>query len=154
MRGDDEDFAFVDDDAGPAGGRTEEIPGGAAGLLELDQGAEGDRSGGVEIGDGQCGQGGAGGGEFGGQARLTFGEVGRFLAVGVVFAFGAALLVGGLVAGERGGALLIQAGFVELRDDELSHGFLVHTWWCFSSGGTRSDAGRREKKAKPDCEHY
>ena len=126
LRGEDEDLAVVDPEFESAGPRPEKIPGTASAGGEFDERAQGDHLAGPELRQGEGGVEREAGFDFTGELGLALGEVGGLLAVGVVFARGAALLADGLVAGGLGGADLKGEFGAELGEDGLTDGGFVH----------------------------
>lgn len=105
----------VERDFEAAGARAEQVVGGAGAGAEDDDMADGGVGGWRRENEVAVGR--EAGAEFAGGAGLPLGKVGGLLGVGVVFALGAALFVGGLVAGELGGAdLEVEVG-LELREE-------------------------------------
>src|SRR5690606_18884468 len=90
---------------------------------------------------------GEGGGEFGGQSRLAFREIGGLLGVGIVFVLGAAFFADRFVAGIEGGVRLSGEFSLKDREDDGAEEFLVHGDWrpartasteCKRSAGKRA----------------
>ena len=65
--------------------------------------------------------------DFGGLPGLALGQIGGFLPAHVVFALGLALLAGRFIAGFVGGARLKIKFALELGDDRVADGGLLHS---------------------------